>query len=94
MIKVMLEMKGCDVVEAADGKEASACAPGEGFDVTPAGLSLPVIDGYEAAQQILSHRKTRHVIVVAFPARRGADRRQRTLDAGCMECVTEAGLLW
>ena len=87
MLKIMLEMKGCDVVEAVDGREAVDYALGDGFDLILMDLNLPVMSGYEATREIVSSPSTRHIPVVAISAQCSGERRQRALDAGCLECL-------
>lgn len=87
LVKMFLELEGCKVVEASDGREAVAYAVGNGFDLILMDLNLPVLDGYEATRQILAHPNSRHVPIVAFSAQCSPERRQRALDAGCLDCV-------
>ena len=87
LVKFMLEMSGHHVVEAADGREAVVFAVGDGLDLILMDLNLPVLDGYEATRQIISHPHSKHVPVVAFSAQCGPERRRRALEAGCVDCV-------
>ena len=87
MLKLMLEMKGCEVVEAVDGREAVTQAMDDGFDLILMDLNLPVLSGYQATREIVSSPRTRHIPVVAISAQCSGERRQRALDAGCLECL-------
>jgi two-component system, cell cycle response regulator DivK len=87
MLKLMLELKGCEVVEAADGREAVDYALGDGLSLILMDLNLPVMSGYEATREIVSSPGTRHIPVVAVSAQCSGERRQRALDAGCLECL-------
>lgn len=87
MLKLMLEMKGCDVVEAVDGREAVNQATDDGLNLILMDLNLPVLSGYEATREIVSSPRTRHIPVVAVSAQCSGERRQRALDAGCLECL-------
>ncbi len=87
MLKVMLEMRGCDVVEAVDGREAVTHALDEGLNLILMDLNLPVMSGYEATREIVSSPRTSHIPVVAVSAQCSGERRQRALDAGCLECL-------
>jgi CheY-like chemotaxis protein len=87
MLRVMLEMRGCEVVEAADGREAVARAAGDGLNLILMDLNLPVMSGYEATREIVSSPRTRHIPVVAVSAQCSGERRRRALDAGCLECL-------
>ena len=89
MMAMLLEMKGCRVVEAADGQAAVEAAVKHcaDLDLVLMDLNLPVLSGYEATRLILAHEATCHVPVVAFSAQCSGDRRQRALEAGCVECL-------
>lgn len=87
LLKLLLEMKGCDVVEAVDGREAVDYALDDGLDLILMDLNLPVMSGYEATREIVSSSRTRHIPIVAISAQCSAERRQRALDAGCLECL-------
>ena len=87
LMRMFLELQGCSVVEAADGREAVAYAAGEGFNLIMMDLNLPVLDGYEATRQILSHPRSRHVPVVAFSAQCSQERRRKAFEAGCVDCI-------
>lgn len=62
-------------------------ATGNGFSLILMDLNLPVLDGYEAARQILAHPHSRHIPVVAFSAQCSEEHRQRALEAGCVNCI-------
>jgi two-component system, cell cycle response regulator DivK len=87
MLRVMLEMRGCDVVEAVDGREAVDYARNDGLNLILMDLNLPVMSGYEATREILSSPRTRHIPVVAVSAQCSDERRRQALDAGCLECL-------
>lgn len=87
LVRMLLEMQGCKVVEAADGREAVEYATGDGFNLVLMDLNLPVLDGYEATRQILAHPRSRHVPVVAFSAQCGPERRQKAFESGCVDCI-------
>lgn len=87
MLKLMLEMKGCDVVEAVDGREAVNRALSNGINLILMDLNLPVMSGYEATRAIVASPRTRHIPVVAISAQCSGERKQRALDAGCLECL-------
>ena len=89
MMRLLLQLKGCRVVEAADGQTAvevaaEHCAT---LDLILMDLNLPVLSGYEATRRILAQETMCHVPVVAFSAQCSGERRQRALAAGCRECL-------
>ena len=87
MMRMFLEMQGCSVVEAADGREAVEYAAGDGFGLILMDLNLPVLDGYEATRRILSHPNSSRVPVVAFSAQCSEERRRKAFEAGCVDCI-------
>ena len=89
LMRMLLEMKGCRVVEAADGRAAVEAAVEHCSDLglVLMDLNLPGIDGYEATRLILAQATTCHVPVVAFSAQCHGERGRRALDAGCRECL-------
>lgn len=89
MLRLMLEMRGCDVVEAVDGRDAVSHALDDGLNLILMDLNLPVMNGYEATREILSSPRTKHIPVVAVSAQCSDERKQRALDAGCLECLAK-----
>ena len=87
MLRTMLEIRGCDVVEAVNGREAVLFALNNELDLILMDLNLPVMSGYEATEQISALPRTKHVPIVAVSAQCSDHRRQRALDSGCLECL-------
>jgi len=89
MLRLMLEMKGCDVVEAVDGREAVDYALNDRLNLILMDLNLPVMSGYEATREIVSSPRTKHIPIVAISAQCTGERKQRALDAGCLACLAK-----
>lgn len=87
MIRFSLQMMGCSVVEAADGREAVEMASHIQPDLILMDLSMPVMDGYKATQEIHKLPQLHEVPVVAVSAYCDAYNRQKALAAGCVDCV-------
>jgi two-component system cell cycle response regulator DivK len=89
ILKTLLEMEGCRVVEAADGREAVELATrlSSEIDLILMDLSMPVLDGYEATRLILGSEQTRHIPVVALSALCEQDTKSKAFDAGCSDCL-------
>jgi two-component system cell cycle response regulator DivK len=87
LVGMQLRMKGCQVVEAANGKEAVEIAPRVRPDLILMDLSMPVLDGYEATRQIRSQPTLNSVPIVAVSAYCDAHNRHKAIEAGCVECV-------
>ena len=86
LVRMLLEMKGCRVVEAANGQEAVDIV----MTIVPSfilmDLEMPVLNGFEATRKILSHPEARRIPIIAFSANCKGERRARAFAAGCLEC--------
>lgn len=87
LIGMMLEMRGCRVVEAADGRQALELAPQVHPAVILMDLSMPVLDGYEATRRLKAQPELCGIPVVAVSAHCDPQHRQMAMAAGCSECV-------
>jgi two-component system cell cycle response regulator DivK len=83
MLRVMLEMRGLEVVEAADGEEAVRAAERVRPGLVLMDGSLPVLDGLAAARRIRESEDSRDVPVVILSGRAEPDYRGRALASGC-----------
>src|SRR5437870_1154337 len=88
MIKVMLELRGHRVVEAADGREAVELATSKNPDVILMDLNMPIMDGIEATKHLREQAATSHMPIIAVTAHCSDPAwRARAIAVGCMECV-------
>ncbi len=87
LIKMIVQMKGCEAAEARDGAEAVEVAARERPDLILMDLNMPVLDGWEATRRIHSRAETRHIPVVAISAQCSGDWEERALAAGARECL-------
>ena len=97
-IRTLLEMKGCRVFEAANGREAvdAAAEHGSEIDLILMDLRMPVMTGVEATRRIHEQAETRLLPIVAMSAHCEGDWRDEALAAGAMDCFRkpiEFGLL-
>jgi two-component system, cell cycle response regulator DivK len=83
LLRVLLEVRGLEVVEAADGEEAVSAAERERPALVLMDGSLPLLDGLAAARRIRESEGSRDVPVVILSARAEPDYRARALAAGC-----------
>ncbi len=89
MLSRRLQRKGFEVIVAADGREGVAKASAESPDLILLDMSLPVMDGWEAARQIKHDPETRNIPIIALTAHAMAGDREKALEAGCDEYETK-----
>lgn len=97
-IRMLLEMKGCHVLEAVNGKEAveAAAAHCAEIDLILMDLRMPVMTGVEATRRIREQVETYRVPIVAMSAHCEGMWRDEALAAGAIDCFSkpiEFGLL-
>ncbi|MDT5156711.1 MAG: two-component system, cell cycle response regulator DivK [Acidobacteriota bacterium] len=87
MMRRMLELKGCRVVEAANGQEAITLSQQGGLDLVLMDLNMPVLDGFNATLRIREYEQTRDVPVVAVTAYDSVESRAAAVAVGCCDYV-------
>jgi CheY-like chemotaxis protein len=83
-MRMLLEMKGCRVVEAVNGQEAVDIASEERPGLILMDLEMPVMNGFEATRRI--HAQQSEIPIIAISAQCDVGNRQRAFAAGCVEC--------
>jgi CheY-like chemotaxis protein len=86
MLKILLEIHGFDVVEAADGYEAVEKAILESPDLILMDMAMPVMGGLDSTRTIRSHEHLNDVPIVAVTAY-GDFYDKRARDAGCTDVL-------
>lgn len=89
MLSRRLQRKGHEVLMAADGMQAILMAESELPDLILLDMSLPVIDGWEAARRLKASPATARVPIVALTAHAMAGDREKALAAGCDDYDTK-----
>jgi CheY-like chemotaxis protein len=89
MLRRMLELKGCRVLEAANGQEAIGLLRHGEFDLVLMDLNMPVLDGFTATLRIREYEPTRDVPVVAVTAFDTKESRAAAVAVGCCEYVVK-----
>ena len=89
MMRRMLELEGCRVVEAANGQEAIENSQRGGLDLVLMYLNMPVLDGFNATLRIREYERTRDVPVVAVTAFDSAEARAAAGAVGCCDYVVK-----
>jgi CheY-like chemotaxis protein len=89
MLSRRLARHGYEVVLAVDGAEGVARAVAERPDLILLDLSLPGMDGREAARRIRQEDATRRVPIIALTAHALDDQRESARAAGCDDYDTK-----
>ena len=89
MLSRRLKRKGFEVIIAADGQQGVAKASAESPDLILLDMSLPVMDGWDAARKIKGVPETRGIPIIALTAHAMAGDREKALEAGCDEYDTK-----
>lgn len=89
MLSRRLQRKGHEVLMAADGMQGILMAESETPDLILLDMSLPVIDGWEAARRLKASPSTSGVPIIALTAHAMAGDREKTLEAGCDDYDTK-----
>ena len=86
MMKILLELHGYDVIEAADGYEAVEKAVEEEPDLILMDIAMPVMDGIDSTRTIRRHEDLQGIPIVAVTAY-GDFYSQRARNAGCIDVI-------
>ncbi len=89
MLSRRLVRRGYEVVLAVDGEEGVARAESEMPALILMDMSLPVLDGWEAARKLRATPATRAIPIIALTAHAMAGDRERALAAGCDDFDTK-----
>lgn len=89
MLSRRLKRVGYDVVLSADGADGVAKAVSEQPQVILMDISLPVMDGWEATQQLKADAETSRIPIIALTAHAMAGDREKALSAGCDDYDTK-----
>lgn len=89
MLSRRLMKRGYEVAMAIDGQQGIDMAASEKPDLILLDMSLPVVDGWEAAQKIKANPASQNVPLVALTAHAMASDRERALSAGCDDFDTK-----
>ncbi|MDF0555004.1 response regulator [Kamptonema sp. UHCC 0994] len=89
MLSRRLARKGHEVLIAVDGAEGVEMARSKVPDLILMDMSLPVLDGWQATQQIKATPETHTIPVIALTAHAMAGDREKCLAAGCDDYDTK-----
>ena len=89
MLSRRLIKRGYDVVMAVDGGVGVEMASSEEPDIILLDMSLPVMDGWDAARAIKGNPVTAGVPIIALTAHALAGDREKAIEAGCNDYDTK-----
>ena len=89
MLSRRLTRRGFQVVIAVDGAQGVALALAESPDLILMDMSLPVMDGWEAAQRLKAAPETQVIPIIALTAHAMAGDREKAIAAGCDDYDTK-----
>jgi CheY-like chemotaxis protein len=81
--------RGFEVIFAIDGQQGIDLAKSERPDIILMDMSLPVVDGWEAARRVKADDATRSVPVIGLTAHAMAGDREKAIEAGCDDYDTK-----
>jgi CheY-like chemotaxis protein len=89
MLSRRLERKGHSMLIAVDGQQGVDMARTEIPDLILLDMSLPVIDGWEAARRIKAEPVSKDIPVIALTAHAMSGDKEKALQAGCDDYDTK-----
>jgi CheY-like chemotaxis protein len=89
MLSRRLMKKKYEVAIAVDGKQGVDMATSENPDIILLDMSLPVMDGWQAAQILKADATTQDIPIIALTAHAMAGDREKALEAGCDDYDTK-----
>ena len=89
MLSRRLERRGYQVVIAVDGEQGVAMAQSEAPDMILMDLSLPTLDGLEAARRLKTAPETQAIPIIALTAHAMVGDREKAIEAGCDDYDTK-----
>jgi len=89
MISRRLQRRGFDILFAEDGAQSIAMAQSELPDLILMDMSLPVLDGWEAARRLKALPQTCLIPIIGLSAHAMEGDREKAIEAGCDDYDTK-----
>jgi len=89
MLSRRLERRGYQVAIALDGEQGVSMAGLEVPDLILMDMSLPVLDGWEAARRLKAAPETQSIPIIALTAHAMVGDREKAIEAGCDDYDTK-----
>jgi CheY-like chemotaxis protein len=89
MLSRRLQRKGHQVLVALDGVQGVEVAQSQNPDLILMDMSLPIMDGWQATQQLKAAPETSGIPIIALTAHAMAGDREKCLEVGCDDYDTK-----
>ena len=89
MLSRRLQRKGHQVITALDGVQGVELAQSQNPDLILMDMSLPILDGWQATQQLKAAPETSNIPIIALTAHAMAGDREKCLQVGCDDYDTK-----
>jgi CheY-like chemotaxis protein len=89
VLRLWLQTKGYQVIEAADGDEATVNASEEHPDLILMDIGMPHRSGISATYRLRKDPILRDIPIIAITGFTSDDLHQEALKAGCIDCLTK-----
>jgi DNA-binding response OmpR family regulator len=87
LARVNLEAEGMEVIEAVNGRAGVQLAKREQPDLILLGVMMPVLDGWQAAEELRKDQETREIPIVFLTAQSRLKDRARGFDLGAVDYI-------
>jgi len=87
MLRILLNMNGCRVIEAEDGEQAMSVAEKGHPDLILLDLKIPLLDGLTVTRLIRSHPVLNEVPIVLITGVAKPQLHREAFSAGCNDCL-------
>ena len=87
MLRILLNMIGCRVIEAEDGEQAMSVAEKGHPDLILLDVKIPLLDGLTVARLIRSHAVLNQVPIVLMTGMDTPQFHREARSAGCNDCL-------
>ena len=87
MLRILLNMIGCRVIEAEDGEQAMSVADKGHPDLILLDLKMPLLDGLTVTRLIRSHPVLNEMPIVLITGLETPQLHRDALSAGCNDCL-------
>jgi len=87
MLRILLNMTGCRVIEAEDGEQAMSVAENGHPDLILLDVKIPLLDGLTVTRLIRSHPVLNEVPIVLITGMDTPQLHREAFTAGCNDCL-------